>query len=263
MEIWFRVMETHCATCVWTLSKFSQPVCWENSIFNTCNHIHLYSFILCLFLTCVSQNILTRLCDEWQTHEQKEHRSVELPRAGIRRLVVPTPPALLLGAQEVWRLRAPVERSAPECDSGSHPGKTEIWLFQCDPLMRERTCWTRCISLNSVWYFVFKSTGLQQSRPRPNRKDLRVLLVINQSHRSKRSVGSCPCFPSFDDTGHRLLGGGVPHGVRLWVWISDVATPRSQVAVKGRWDEMDRSYSGKICSCMSINSDRGKTQESV
>lgn len=90
----------------------------------------------------------------------------------------------------------------------------------------------------------FRFTGLQQSRPLPNRKKPWVLHIVNQSYWSQCSIRSCPCFPSLNNTGHSLLGGGVTHGVRLWVWISDVTSPRSQVAVKGRWDETYWSWRG-------------------
>lgn len=80
--------------------------------------------------------------------------------------------------------------------------------------------------------------GMQQSRPRPNWKKPRVLHIFNQSYWSQRSIRSCPCFPSLINTGNCVLGGSVTHGIRLWVWISDVTSTCSQVAVKGKKDEM-------------------------
>lgn len=75
---------------------------------------------------------------------------------------------------------------------------------------------------------------MQQSRPRPNWKKPRVLHVFNQSYWSQRSIRSCPRFPSLINTGNCVLGGGVTHGIRLWVWIPDVTSTCSQVAVKGK-----------------------------
>lgn len=177
-----------------------------------------------------SKDILPRLCDQWQTDEQKEHRSVELPWPRVCRPFVTTPPALLLCPQEVWRVWPPFERSSSQCNSGPHTGKRGRFTFSATPLMLLNT-----VHLTNLILFDLQSTGLQQSRPRPNGKNPRVLHVINQSHRSQCSVGSSPCFTPFNNTGHSLLGGGVTHGVRLWVWISDVTSARSQVAVKGRY----------------------------
>lgn len=94
----------------------------------------------------------------------------------------------------------------------------------------------KIVELHACHSFIFdmEFAGMQQSRPCPNRKKPRVLHIFNQSDRSQRSIRSCPCFPSLINTGNCVLGGSVAHGIRLWVWISDVTSTCSQVAVKGK-----------------------------
>lgn len=74
------------------------------------------------------QDVLTRLRDQRQTDEQKEHGSVELPWPRVCRSVIAAPPALLLGSQEVWRVWPPYEWSSSQRNSGSHTGKNERFL---------------------------------------------------------------------------------------------------------------------------------------
>lgn len=96
----------------------------------------------------------------------------------------------------------------------------------------------RIVAHNTLQWIVLEFSGMQQSWPCPNWKKPRVLHIFNQSYWSQRSIRSCPCIPSFINTGNCVLGGSVTHGIRFWVWISDVTSPCSQVAVKGKEDEM-------------------------
>lgn len=87
-----------------------------------------YSISLLIFTAFDSQDVLTRLCDQWQTNEPKEHGSVELPWSRICWFVVTTPPALLLGSQEVWRVWQPIKWSSSQCNSRPHTGKKGRYL---------------------------------------------------------------------------------------------------------------------------------------
>lgn len=104
------------------------PVCpWSFCLFEPA--------LLCLQAEAIyptficSQDVLARLCDQRQTDEPKEHRPAQLPRPGVCRPVIAAPPAVLLSSQEVWRVWPPPEWPAPQCDSGTHTGKTKTILL--------------------------------------------------------------------------------------------------------------------------------------
>lgn len=89
-----------------------------------------------------SQDILARLCDQWQTDEPKEHRPAQLPRPRLRWPVIAASPALLLCSKEVWRVWSPSERPASQRHPGTHTGKTEInyrdfWTNQLGSIIKQ------------------------------------------------------------------------------------------------------------------------------